>query len=87
MIQAPLRTRNALQMDTFCSKLVSFILSVTSTLALTNALADYKIRTLEVRNTFYSTGHRLELAGNTEAGNTEGGSITVPLTSCLTGLD
>ncbi len=24
---------------------------------------------------------------NKEAGNTEGGSITVPLTSCLTGLE
>jgi hypothetical protein len=24
---------------------------------------------------------------NTQAGNTKGGNITVPLTSCLTGLD
>ncbi len=35
---------------------------------------------------FYSTGPR---GGGTmvEPGNTKGGSITVPLTSCLTGLD
>jgi len=28
-----------------------------------------------------------EFEGKVKAGNTKGGSITVPLTSCLTGLD
>jgi hypothetical protein len=32
-------------------------------------------------------GGRISWNGNRNAGNTKGGSITVPLTSCLTGLD
>jgi hypothetical protein len=32
-------------------------------------------------------GHATDLATNIRQGNTKGGSITVPLTSCLTGLD
>jgi hypothetical protein len=47
-----LRTRNAQQMDIFCCKLLSFILLITSALALTNTLVYYEIRTLQSRNVF-----------------------------------
>jgi hypothetical protein len=47
------KTLNIQQMDRFfCSKLMYFILTVTSALALTNTLAYYKIRTLQSRNVF-----------------------------------
>jgi hypothetical protein len=45
-----LRKCNVQEMDKFRSKLVSRILSVTNTLALTNTLAYYKIRTLRTHN-------------------------------------
>jgi hypothetical protein len=37
----------------------------------------------------YSTGltHDYQIIFIVQAGNTKGGSITVPLTSCLTGLE
>ncbi len=40
----------------FCSKLVYFILAVTSSLALTNTLAYYEICTLQIRNVFIVQG-------------------------------
>jgi hypothetical protein len=47
-----LRIVNVQQMYRFGSKLMSFTLSVASTLALTNTLAYYEIRTLQIRNVF-----------------------------------
>ncbi len=51
-----LRTCNALQMDRFRSKLVSFILSAIGNLAWANTLAYYGIRTLWIRNVFIVQG-------------------------------
>jgi hypothetical protein len=47
-----LQIRNVQQIDRLTSKLVSFILMVTSTLSLTNTLANYKICTLRSCNVF-----------------------------------
>jgi hypothetical protein len=47
-----LRTRKVWQMDRYCSKLESFILSVTNTPALTNTLAYYEIHTIRICNVF-----------------------------------
>ncbi len=38
-----------------------------------------------VKNDFFRTGGNI--GKKVKPGNTKGGSITVPLTSCLTGLD
>jgi hypothetical protein len=46
------QSRNVQQMDRFCNKLVSFILSATNTLALTNTPAYSEICTLRNRNDF-----------------------------------
>ncbi len=44
-----LQTSNVLHMDKFCSKVESFILSATNTLALTNTPAYYEICKLHTR--------------------------------------
>ncbi len=52
MYYKTLRTRNVGQIDNFRNKLVSFILTVTSTLDLTNTLAYNEILTEQIRNVF-----------------------------------
>ncbi len=47
-----LSIRNLWEMDIFCSKLVSFLLRATNTLAWTNTLAYYGIRTLQTHHVF-----------------------------------
>jgi hypothetical protein len=53
MYNKTLRTRNLQKIDRFCSKLVSFLFSVTNTLSWTDTLAYYRIYTLQIRHVLW----------------------------------
>ncbi len=61
------------------SKNLSFLILKTKFLSRTVVSESLKVRTLSL--------YSLIQAALVQAGNTKGGCITVPLTSCLTGLE